>query len=137
MKPEYHNKTGEVPVGEKYESVTIEEGTINIGDVVVWEDPDAHFYDETILTSLFVGTVENIYGIDYSFEDERELELGISAGVGRISIDSNLRVLSGEEIYMFHDKADVKFVDRFLNSNYKKYMQIEWTRSGDCRVSGE
>jgi hypothetical protein len=31
----------------------------------------------------------------------------------------------------------MKFVDRFLNSEYEKYMNIEWTRNGDVRVSGE
>ena len=137
MQTEYHNHVTSVGVGDTFESATIEDGTINVGDVVVWEDPDVHFHDESVLTSLFVAFVDKIYEVDYSSKNESELELGISAPVGRVAIDNNLRVLSGKEIYMFRDKADAKFVDRFLNSKYEKYMNIEWTRNGDFRVSGE
>ena len=138
MQTEYHNYIRTVGVGNVYESATIEEGTIHVGDVVVWEDPDAHIYDESVLTSLFVGFVEKIYEVDYSIERERTLlEFGTSFSVGRVSIDNNLRVLSGEEIYLCRDKADAKFMDRFLSSNYESYMNIQWTRSGDVRVSGE
>jgi len=138
MQAEYHNHVQSVGIGNVYESVTIEEGTIHQGDVVVWEDPDAHFRDESVLTSLFIGFVEDIYEVDCSIERERTLlEFGTSFSVGRVSIDNNLRVLSGEEIYICRDKADAKFMDRFLSSDYERYMNIQWTRNGDVRVSGE
>lgn len=127
---EYHNQIGEVRVGETYESVTIEEGTINKGDIVVWSDPDCAYHSEDVMTSLFIGRVDKVYKRD-------EPELGVSCPIGRISIDRNLKVVSGEEIYRDIDGGTMKFVDRFLSSEYEKYMNVQWTRNGDFRVSGE
>lgn len=130
MNPEYHGQIGEVPVGKTYKSVTIEEGTVSVWDIVVWEDPDAPFHDEKITTSLFVGFVKRIYKRD-------EPELGTSCPLGRIAIDQHVKALSGKEIHLNRDGASMKFVDRFLSSQYEIYMNIEWTRNGDFRVSGE
>jgi hypothetical protein len=131
QEPEYLNQIGEVPVGETYESVKIPNvGTIMQGDIVVWSDPDCHYHDESVMESLYIGTVNKVYKRD-------EPELGTSLPVGRLSIDQNMKAISGLRINRNIDGASAKFVDQFLNSEYEKYMNIEWTRSGDVRVSGE
>jgi len=139
MNPEYHNYIDTVPIGEKYESVTIEQGTINLGDILVWEDPDAGHDDETVTISLYVAPIEAIYRFTGKNDDrEAQLEFGIPAGVGRIDM-RYICAISGKEIQYQQSghKCDVKFIDRFLSSDYDRYMNIEWTRSSDCRVSGE
>jgi hypothetical protein len=129
--PEYINQRGEVPVGETYKSVNIPNvGTIMQGDIVVWSDPDCHYHDDSVLDSLFIGTVEKVYKRD-------EPELGTSLPLGRLAVDRNMKAISGRKINRNIDGASMKFVDRFLNSEYEKYMNIEWTRNGDVRVSGE
>jgi len=130
MSAEYHNQIGEVPVGKLYESVTIEGGTINKGDVVVWSDPDCAYHSEEVMTSLFVGFVEKVYERD-------EPELGVTTPLGRLEVDNNMKAISGEEIRRDLDGSSMKFVDRFLNSEYEKYMNVQWTRNGDFKVSGE
>jgi hypothetical protein len=131
QEPEYLNQIGEVPVGETYESVKIPNvGTIMQGDIVVWSDPDCHYHDESVMESLYIGTVNKVYKRD-------EPELGTSLPVGRLSIDQNMKAISGLRINRNIDGASAKFVDQFLNSDHEKYMNIEWTRSGDVRVSGE
>jgi len=128
---EYFDQIGKVPVGEIYESVNVPEvGTIKKGDIVVWSDPDCHFHDESVKESLFVGTVNKVY-------KRKEPELDTTIPVCRLSIDRNLKAVSGLRINRDTDGASMKFVDRFMNSDYEKYMNIEWTRSGDVRVSGE
>ena len=126
--------TKTVPVGDIYESVSIDEGIVNVGDVIVWEDPDATHHDESILTTLFVGVVEKVYHMNY---DHRDVELGTSCPVGRLAIDNHMKVISGEEIYRNIDGASDKFVNQFLNSGYEKYMQIDYTMDGDCEITGE
>lgn len=132
--PNYINKIDTVPVGDKYQAVEIDKGTIEVGDIVVWSDPDCHYHDESVSESLFIGFVESIYKMD---RDDSEPQLGTSFPLGRISIDHHLKAVSGEEIYLNRDGASAQFVDRFLNSEYEKYMNVEWTRNGDFRVSGE
>lgn len=138
MEPEYHNQIDTVPIGEKYESVTIKEGTINLNDILVWEDPDAGHRDETVRTSLYVGSIREIYRFTGRNDNRSRLEFGITAPLGRIDM-KYIRAISGEDIYYYQDghEHDMKFIDRLLSSNYDKYMNIQWTRSGDCRVSGE
>jgi hypothetical protein len=131
QEPEYLNQIGEVPVGETYESVKIPNvGTIMQGDIVVWSDPDCHYHDESVMESLYIGTVNKVYKRD-------EPELGTSLPVGRLPVDRNMKAISGLRINRNIDGASAKFVDQFLNSDHEKYMNIEWTRSGDVRVSGE
>lgn len=135
---EYHNQIGKVPIGDVYEGVTVDIGTISKGDVIVWEDPDIpSYHDENVHTSLFVGFVEKVYEFNSGNEHrDSDPQLGVSCPLGRLSIDNNLKAISGMQIY-HGDKADMKFVDRFLNSNYDKYMNVEYTMSGDIQVSGE
>lgn len=137
----YHNKTGKVPIGEVYEGVTVDIGTISKGDVIVWEDPDTpSYHDENVETSLFIGFVEKIYKFMGKNNDrDPEPQLGVSCPLGRIPIDNYVRAISGMQIYHYENghECDMKFVDRFLNSNYENYMQVEYTMSGDIQVSGE
>jgi len=138
MKPEYHNQVETVRVGEKYESVTIKEGTISLGDILVYEDVDAGYYDESVSTSLYVAPIKSIYRLTGTSNGyEPQLEFGITAGVGRVDM-SQIRAISGKEIYYYQDghKCDMKFIDRFLSSDYKTHMNIQWTRDGDHIVSG-
>ena len=130
---EYHNQIGFVPVGDVYESVTTDRGVINRGDIVVWSDPDCHYQDENVHTSLFIGYVNKVY------KRPDGPELGLSCPLGRVSIDRNLTAISGKQAYDYVDghECDMKFIDRFLNSDYKEYMNVEYMNSGSTRVSGE
>ena len=130
---EYYNQIGKVPVGEVYESVKTDRGVINKGDLVVWSDPDSMSHNESVTDSLFIGFVEKVY------KRPNGPELGLSCPLGRISIDRHLTAISGMQIYDYTDghKCDMKFIDRFLNSDYEDYMNVEYTLSGDIRVSGE
>jgi len=136
---EYHNKIDECPIGDIYESVDTERGTIQKNDLVVWSDPDCHYHDENVQTSLFIGFVEKVYKVTGRHDNyDTKPELGTSMPLGRIPIDRNLTAISGKEIYDYIDghKCDMKFIDRFLNSQYENYMNIEYTLSGSHRVSG-
>ena len=61
MEPEYHNRIGTVSIGEKYESVTIEQGTISLGDILACEGPDNRYHRERVTSSIYVAPVEAIY----------------------------------------------------------------------------
>lgn len=134
----YHNQTGTVPIGETYESVTIPEiGTIQTGDMIVWSDPDHYYHNEDSTCSLFIGSITTIYKFTGKTIDRKPVpEISTSCPLGRLSFDRHLKAINGKEVTDGH-KCDMKFIDRFLSSECDKYMNIEYTRSGDIRVSGE
>lgn len=102
---EYQNKIGEVPVGELYEKVTLDDGTeVEVGETVVgWDEPDimdieheGHQVDSLVTT----GVVDKIY----KRPDGPEVSIK-NARLGRLSLDSPYLQIPAER------------PDRFLSSD--------------------
>jgi len=116
-----------------FKKAEIPQGTIQMGDIVVWKDPDVSYNNEDYTQQLFIGEVKRIYDIE-----DRDMEISISAPIGRISMQ-NITAISGREIYYYRDghKCDMKFVDQFLNSDYHKYMSVAWTYEDEFVKDGK
>ena len=144
---EFHNKTGEVRVADKYESVTLADGrTITAGDIVVVEDRDIDHRDHErgVTQRIFVGFVESVGDMK---RDGWGPELFISAGIGRVDPTDNNVHVSGEGSLIPSETGLSKFVDQFLNETGidghtvnpvqeadVTEMRIEWSDDGVDRT---
>ena len=139
MNVEYENliSSGKFVSGTKrslYEKAKTPHGTIQAGDIVVWNDPDTpSYHNENYTQQLFIGKVKHCFDIEGS-----ELELSTSMPIGRIDMD-NITFISGMDIRYYPDghQCDSKFIDQFMNSNYNKWMSVAWTFDGDFVKDGE
>ena len=112
---------------ETFDEYETEEGILRKNDVIAWEDPDMENMN------INVGWVNEIYKKD----GKENVEISTTIPAGRIELNNHVVGLSGEEIYVDRNGSAMKFIERFLSSDYAVYMACEWTRSGDIRVEGE
>lgn len=116
-----------------YEKAKTPHGTIQKGDIVVWQDPDIPYHEENYTSQLFIGKVKKLFDIE-----DQELEMSTTMPLGRIDMD-HITFISGKDI-RYHSnghESDSKFIDQFLNSNYEKYMCVAWTFGGKFIKEGE
>jgi hypothetical protein len=121
-------------VGVGYKGDGYDDGDIEIspGDVAVFQDPDAGHHAggcEFIHRSVFVGYVESVYAVDYSYEDDYSVEIGVTAPLGRLSVGDKYTaiitedgVIGGDSISSPRQEA-ARLVD---NDSYEKYYQENW-----------
>lgn len=111
---EYQNKKGEVPVGELYEKVVLDDGTeIIAGDSVVgWDEPDIidiEYDGHQVTSMLTTGFVDKIF----KRPDGPEITIK-NASLGRLSVDSNYLQIPAER------------PDRFLSSHAEGCIVEYW-----------
>lgn len=120
--PEFSGKIETVPVGDKYESVTVGDRTISKGDVVAFDDPDIddRDHDRGVHTRAFIGYVEAV--LDPSFNSE-EPEIFATTRVGRVPV-GDVEV-SGEGSRIDPQTGLQKFAEQLLSSDHDALM-MEW-----------
>lgn len=110
----YKNKLGEVPVGELYQSVELDDGSeITVGESIVgWDEPDildieheGHQVDSMLTT----GVVDKIY----KRPDGPEVSIK-NARLGRLDVESPYFQIQAER------------ADRFLNSDTENSIVEYW-----------
>lgn len=113
-----------VGVGRKYRcGYDGGEIVIRPGDLVHWKDPDAgrHAGECPCITECeYVARVDCLYAVDYSFEENLRLELGVKAPLGRLSLD-DVTVLRRIDIPDHLQRR----VDEFIESEATDYMMWE------------
>lgn len=110
----FSNPRGTVPVGDKYGEYESENGTIRRGDIVVFDDRDVPYETASgrmVHSQVFIGFVESICDMNRG-----GVELFISAGIGRVSVDDPNVGIRGEGI----DTTDQMGVDSQIEQFIKK-----------------
>ena len=118
---------------QTFEKVEIVEGYIETNDVIAWEDTDYMYDQEEITTNINIGWIEGIR----EENDNIVFETSIPGRGSEISLNHSVKGISGEGLRLDRDGSAMKFIERFLSSDYAVYMECEWTRSGNIRVEGE
>lgn len=122
----------EVGVGYKFDGY--DDGDIEISpeDVVVFEDPDAGMHVggcEFIHRSVYVGYVECVYAVDYSFKDHYAVEVGVTAPLGRLSVGDRHTAIITEDGIIGGDSVSAPSRDasRLVdNDDYDNYYHERW-----------
>lgn len=120
--PTFDGLLRKVPVGELYEESTIDGRTVRKGDIAAHNDRDIDHRDADrgVHSRLFVGVVEGI--LDPEYQDEPQIFSTMPAG----KLDASDVHVSGEGSLIPKETGMQKFVEQFLNSEYEKYMVMEW-----------
>lgn len=120
----FENLRSTVPVGRKYERYDGDMGTVEVGDIVVWEDPDAGMHVgecELISSSEYIAKVTDVYAFDADYTEGVEVEIGVSAPFGRLPL-SDVYVCGRD------DPSDWRAsrADMLLSSEYDEWVNYEY-----------
>jgi len=146
------NQQGSVPVGDTFAEYDGEEGSVAVGDMVYFDDPDAGMHVQQcplVMSHEFIGYVDTVYAFNPDYRDGIEVQVGCTAPLGRLSIDDVYTVVVptdgviGARGHPLYDKitgrrrgAAETLAKRLHDSNeYSKYYEEE--RHGGIAAVGE
>jgi hypothetical protein len=95
---------------------------VGLGDLCYWEDPDAGMHTgecPCICERAYVTRIECLYAVDYDWEDGYSIEVGVAAGLGRLSLQDV--VLAQQDA---PEHIERRF-EAFQDSEYTKHMTWE------------
>lgn len=125
------------------ESAAFDDGEIRVevGDVVVFDDPDAGMHageDRDIINDVFVGFVKKLYAVNYDWEDGFSVEVGTTAPLGRLSVDDSHTAIIAEDGKVGGGPADARdMASRLVDGDYEKYVRYTSHIKHDPEITGE
>jgi len=112
------------------DKLSLPEGVIRKNDLIAFEDPELLYSGSATNKNIHVGWIEGIRRTDEGIEFKTSLPHG------EVKLTHHVKAIKGDDLKLDRDGRSLKFIDRFLSSDFAKHMSCKWSRNGDISVEG-